>query len=188
MSTLNAELSAALTSEGRLPRAAVRDWVRRADDLRDLALLYRLTDVAWHRIEPALESAETCTLIRTYLLRCIQEDPQDPSLLTQYEAAGLLEAWFDHLSSVSEDTTAILKESAEAITEAFLRGNEKVQRAIEQGFLEHVLEQVKFRPLFEQWANDDRLRGAWEAAIAWGDGHPNFMKSLRASPRKVGAE
>jgi hypothetical protein len=32
--------------------------------------------------------------------------------------------------------------------------------------------------LFAGWAQDDRLRQAWQAALAWGEAHPGFTRGL----------
>jgi hypothetical protein len=116
------------------------------------------------------------------LLRWIREDPQEDELPTRYDAAGELEGWFDYLSERAAADSA-LGEIVTAVTQLFLDSDEDVQRAIETGFLEHVLEQERFRPLFAHWANDERLREAWDCALAWGEAHPNFTKTLRASAR-----
>jgi hypothetical protein len=183
MNDLKLSISVALSSDGVIPRDSVRDWVTRAQDLETLALLYRLTDEAWDRIEPRLEPNETCAVIRSYLLRCIEEYPRDDQndwAFTRFEAAMQLEAWFDYLADKAEDRSDILRESAAAGTDAYLRGDSEMRRTIEQAFLEHVLEQTRMRPLFEHWATHEQLREAWVAAIEWADEHPNFTKGLRA--------
>jgi hypothetical protein len=156
-------LQAALQSENPIEREQVRAWIREAHDVETLARLYQLTDKGWHRIEPRLEKDETCQLICRYLLMCIREDPQGGIALTRYDAAGELEGWIDHLSN-TQDTDKILQEIAAAVTELFLSSDDAVRGAIETGFLEHVLEQSKLRPLFAHWAGDERLKGTWRRA------------------------
>jgi|ERR1043166_5986807 hypothetical protein len=113
-----------------------------------------------------------------YLLGCIREDPKDEGDPGRYEAAGELEALFDH---VADDPTSgdTLVEMTAAVTEFFLAGDQSVRTAIETGFLEHALEQPRLRPLFAHWANDDRLRRAWQLCSEWGEAHTNFMKGQR---------
>ena len=110
-------------------------------------MLYKLTDEAWNRIEPPLEGQETCALIQRYLLRCIRENPQGGAALSRYEAAGVLEAWFDHLAS-TQDGPAPLQAVVVAVTDLFLGGDDLVRGAIATGFLKHVLEQPALRPYF----------------------------------------
>ncbi len=45
------------------------------------------------------------------------------------------------------------------------------------GFLEHAPETAALRPYFEHWANDDRMKEAWERALAWGEAHPDAMEN-----------
>jgi hypothetical protein len=177
MSELKAEIQTALQSHTSIARERVRGWIRDARDVETLALLYRLTDEGWDQIVPELETDETCALIQQYLLRCIREDTQDGAALPRQEAAGELEVWFDHLAS-KEDKQTILQRVTAAVTDLYLSGDEQVRRAIETGFLEHVLEQVKLRVWFSPWANDERLRDAWHHGLAWGQAHPDYMKHL----------
>jgi len=187
MDELDRFILGALESDGPIPRQRVRGWIRQATSVQLDALLYKLTREAWSRIEPHLETAETCTLIERYLLGCIRENPQGGVALTRYEAAGELEAWFDHLAHM-EDTRAILQSAVDAVTTLFLAGDGDVRRAIETGFLEHVLEQAPMRPLFSHWAHDERLQEAWRLALAWGKAHPNFTKSLRDELRAASSD
>lgn len=178
MDELRATIQTALQSRDSIVREHVREWIREARDLETLALLYRLTDEAWDRIDPRLEGYETCVLIRRYLLRCIRENPQNSIALPRQEAAGELEGWFDHLAN-KENTQDILQDVSAAVTELFLTGDDEIRCAIETGFLEHVLEQSRLRGWFSHWADDERLRDAWQHALAWGEAHPDYMKGLR---------
>jgi hypothetical protein len=178
MSIIRRAIEEALGSDAVIPRERVVAWAHEAQDPQTLALLYRLTGKAYERIVPELGKEETCRLIRRYLLECIRLDPQDELAFDRYEAARTLEAWFDHLAD-AEGAWDVLSESAADVTTLFLAGTEEVRTAIETGFLEHVLEQTRLRPLFSDWQRDDRLRAAWENALAWGEAHPRFTKSLR---------
>lgn len=182
--TIKTPIRIALESRDSISREQVREWIGRAHDVETLALLHRLTDSAWNRIIPELERDETCALIRDYLVRCILEDPKDGLALSRYEAAGELELWFDHLSE-QPSTEDILKGVAAAVTELFLSSNDAVQLAIETGFLEHILEQDKLRHYFSHWGENERLREAWQCALAWGEAHPNYMKDLRRQLRDL---
>jgi len=179
VSDLGNAIAAALQSPESIPKERVVAWCREAQDVETLALLYRLTGEAYERIEPPLGKDETCSLIRRYLLECIRLDPQDGVALTRYEAAWTLQAWFDHLAGGPEKAGDVLLETAAAVTRLYLDGDSAVREAIETGFLEHVLEQERLRPLFEHWHADERLREAWQAALAWGEAHPGFTKGLR---------
>jgi hypothetical protein len=178
MDELHNLIRAAAESNGPISREQVRNWIRDARDVETLAMLYSLTDKAWHRIDPALERDETCHLIRRYFLDCIRENPQGGIALAQYDAARELEGWIDHLSNM-EGTEEILREVAGAVTELFLNSDDDVRRAIETGFLEHVLEQSRLRPLFEHWSADERLKDAWQRALEWGEAHRDMMRGFR---------
>jgi hypothetical protein len=115
---------------------------------------------------------------------CIRENPQGGTALPRYEAAGELEVWFDHLANMG-DRQETLQAGAAAVTSLYLTSNDDVRVAIETGFLEHVLEQVRLRPLFMRWANDAQLQDAWRHALAWGEAHPNYMRGIRDQLRAL---
>jgi hypothetical protein len=182
VSDLATAVQAALQGDGPIPRGRVVDWCRAAEDVEELALLYRLTGEAYYRIQPELGQSETCSLIQRYYLSCLRVDPSDDRGLSRYEAAWALVIWFQHLSRAAVDTSTVLREAASAVMQLYLEGDPELQTAIETGFLEHVLEDEEFRPLFSGWADDDRLRSAWESALAWGEAHPGFTRSLARRP------
>ena len=184
MDELKSTIQAALQSNDPLERERVRAWIREAHDVETLAYVYQLTEKGWHRIEPCLEKDETCQLICRYLLMCIRENPQGRVALTRYDAAGELEGWIDHLSNMP-DTEKTLQGVAALVTELFLSSDDAVRGALETGFLEHVLEQSKLRPLFAHWADDERLKGTWQRALDWGEAHHNQMKGFRERLRAL---
>jgi len=180
MDDLTLAVLAALDSEGAIEQHLVRGWIEQSQEIGTDALLYRLTDEAWERIEPRLEGAETCALIQRYLLRCIRDHPRNDKILSSFEAAETLEIWFGHLAAMATpETDEILRRAAFAVTDLFLTGDDYARNVIETGFLEHLLEQKELRHWFEYWTRDERLRDAWTAALAWGEAHPDFKAGMR---------
>lgn len=73
------------------------------------------------------------------------------------------------------------------MTEVYLASDEDAQYTIETGFLEHACETAAVRPYFDHWASDERLREAWERALAWGTAHPDGVgKPIRLIDEKEG--
>jgi len=105
----------------------------------------------------------------------------DEEIEGRWEAARTLHVWFCHLLE-AKGASAVLARAARAVTDLYVASGEEVRNAIEQGFLEHVLETVALRQYFENWASDPRLRVAWERALKWvrpiqitrGDSFDNF--------------
>jgi hypothetical protein len=180
VSESNDDIDAALSSDGPIPRERALVWIAgTADsDLSTLSKLYALTDKGYYRIQPELGMEPTCALIRRYLLACIRENVTDnEEIESRYEAATSLHVWFRHLLGI-EGASAVLAESAKAVTTVYLESGEDVRGAIETGFLEHALETCALRPYFEHWASDPRLRSAWDRALAWGKAHPDYMAKM----------
>jgi hypothetical protein len=180
MSELSTAVRAVLDGDAPIARERVVEWCRAADDVESLELLYRLTGTGYERIQPPLGQQETCRLIQRYLLECLRVDPDDGLAFNRYEAAWTLLSWFQHLSRLG-DTAPVLRDAASAVTQMYLESAAEVRTAIETGFLEHVLEDEEFRPLFAGWEQDSRLRQAWLAALAWGEAHPGFTRGLATS-------
>jgi len=178
MSTVTSEIRQFLASDQQIPRATVQSWIASASDLQDLCLLYQLTDECYNRISPELGGQATCDVICRYLIECIRFDPDDQELLSRYDAASEMLAWFYHLLRHPDDCSDILSLSARAITQLFLDGDEAVRTCIETAFLEHVLERAQLRRFFADWAGDPRLRAAHMRALAWADAHPDFMSNM----------
>ena len=171
------EIDATLEASGPIPRDRVVRWIEGTSDLRTLAKLYRLTDEGYSRIQPDLGMDATCALIQRYLLQCIRENVKDDEVLSRFDAAMDLHGWLRHLLSMGGNEK-VLRDAATAITDLFLNSGEDVRYTLETGFLEHALETEGLRPYFEHWAADPVLRVAWEAALAWGKAHPDYMARL----------
>jgi len=122
MSEVASAIQAALDSDSAIPRDLVAEWCQAAEDVRSLALLYRLTGDAYERIQPLLGQVETCRLIQKYLLTCLRLDPEDGVGFSRYQAAWTLLGWFQHLSRLP-DTSLILREAASAVTQLYLEGD-----------------------------------------------------------------
>jgi hypothetical protein len=175
----------ALNSDQVIPKASVVRWINSATDLKDLAKLYDLTNQGYCRIQPELGMELTCGLILRYLLQCIRENLNgDEEIFNRFEAAQTLHGWFLHLMEKG-DTSRILHQAAQAITELYLASGSEIRGTIETAFLEHVLETEALRPYFEHWSSDDRLREAWGRALEWGKAHPDYMRGMYQRLKKV---
>ncbi len=178
MPDLDRDIDAAIATADPIPRERVLAWIDAATDLSTLAKLYRLTGEAYYRIQPDLGKDMTCKLIQQYLLECIRRDiKDDEQIQDRWAAARTLHAWFCHLGE-AKDTTGVLTNASQAITELFLTSGPEIRTAIEQGFLEHALEMESLRPYFEHWSSDGQLREAWARAMEWGRAHPNYTWQL----------
>lgn len=175
-----AEIDAALSGDGPIPKKRALLWIDTASDsdLSTLAKLYRLTGEGYYRIQPELGMEPTCALVQRYLLQCIRQNiTDDDEIENRFEACMSLHLWLRHLIETG-GTRAIVTQVAQAITKLFLESNEDVRYTIETGFLEHALETAALRPYFEHWAADPKLQRAWDECVKWGEAHPDYTWNL----------
>ena len=106
----------------------------------------------------------------------VKEDPQEPECLSRYEAAHLLV----RLAEECEVNGACsdLKQLVDAVTEAYLNGDDDVRTAIETGFLEHAFEHAPLVPYFSHWKDEPDLNAAHILAIEWASAHPRSKNRL----------
>lgn len=188
MADCREEIDTALVNNEAIPKEKFLQWIAVATDLPTLAKVYRISNEGYYRIQPDLGDKASCGLIQRFFLECIRHDVKDDEEIpSRWEAAQDLHAWFCHLHEMG-DSSEFLKNAAQAITELFLASSKEIQDAIEMGFLEHALETEALRPYFENWASDDRLRDAWENALAWGKAHPDFTWGMLKELRKLNEE
>jgi hypothetical protein len=183
MNHVDQEIQAALAADGTLDGDLVTRWIDEARSWSTLRLLYELTRDRWPDIAPKLDDDKVCLVIRTFLLESIRLDPKDcDGEWSRYESARVMVAWFYHLHELplaeSNWTLKWLASAAEAVTSAYLAGNDEVRECIETGFLEHVLEVDGLHPYFAHWAHDPVLAPAHERALAYGNANPYHMRSM----------
>jgi len=172
------EIEAALASNSPIPKDEVLKWIAAAgNDLRSLAKLNLLTNVAYYRIQPELGKETTCALIQRYLLECVRQNVQyDDEIEPRFNACMSLVAWFNHLLDRKE--SEIIAVAARAVTDFYLKSDPALRNAIETGFLEHALETPALRPYFEFWSRDERLQDAWKLCLEWGEAHPGQTRRM----------
>ena len=162
---------ALLESDQPIPQAQVVVWMR-SEDLRVLGALYVLTDKAWDRIQPTVDRDTICAFILRYYMRCIEEGPpSEDFVLSRYEAAHTMAGWIKHLWGKRPETDAILEQVATTLKHAYLQGDDAIKEGLVNGVLEHVFEERDLIKLFQDWKQDGRLRGAYDAALEWGKAH-----------------
>lgn len=162
---------ALLESDQPIPQGQVLAWMR-SEDLRVLGALYVLTDQAWNRIQPAVDRDTICAFILRYYMRCIAEGPQgEDFVMSRYEAAQTMAGWIKHLWGKRPETDAILQQVAATLKQAYVNGQEEIKQCLVNGVLEHVFEEQDLIALFQDWKQDGRLRGAYDAALEWAKAH-----------------
>ena len=189
MSDIDQEILDALASPGVIDGERVARWVDAARSLSTFRLLYEFTRDRRVDILPALDDEKVGFVIRTFLLECIRLDPEEfDGEWRRYEAARVMLAWFYHLHELpisSEAQSTWLTAAAQAVTAAYLEGDKEIRECIETGFLEHVFEVEGLQPYFAHWGNNPILAPAHARALAFGNAHPHFMRSMFGLLRNV---
>jgi hypothetical protein len=112
--------------------------------------------------------------------RCIVEDRSekdfdsyddylDSYIMSRYEAAWVIQAWFRFYwrrkADVPEQHFAQMKEFMENLA---LNTDDAIRRAITDGALEHMFEIPAIRDYFSDWLRHPVLKQMYEEALSWG--------------------
>lgn len=163
-------IHALCATEETISRDDVRKWMA-SDDLETLAAVYQLTEVAFARIQPELDFAETTAHVRRYLLRCIDENPPaDDYVHAGFEAAWQLAACLK-LWCKLDGAAPVLRAASAELKALYRRADETAKNRILCGVLEHALEDPDLRPHFGDWQRARDLREAHKLATEWGVAH-----------------
>ena len=139
-------------------------------DLGTRAAVYALTEQAWARIQPPIPGAIQCGFMASYLVECIEKNPEQGEYLHGgFEAAYEYSAWLKHL--LRRNAEEFIPEAASRLETAFRRGDEDTRNRIETGALEHILESPGLRPYFAHWETDPVLAESYSCALEWGRAH-----------------
>ena len=183
MHDIDLAIQAALARRGIIDGDLVTRWIDEARSWSTLRLLYELTRDRAADILPRLDDEKVCFVIRTFLLESIRLDPaENDREWSRYESARVMVAWFYHLQelpqSVSNWSTQWLTSAAEAVTSAYVTGDDAVRECLETGILEHVLEVEELHRYIEHWGRDPVLAPAHARALAFRNANPYMYRSL----------
>lgn len=98
-----------------------------------------------------------------------------------WELATELKSAISSSGIIDEETEKAIYLTKESIDVLYRDGDEVLRRCIVDSVLEHVLEDPRLRPYFEDWAQDPILKQPFDEAIEWAE-HVSrirtFLKSL----------
>jgi hypothetical protein len=171
MRHLSTEVESAIQGTGPIEKPDILRWIEDGD-LATKARVYALTASAWSRIRPAMSMDEQCGFMSEYLLECLATNPDgdDDYLHGGFEAGHAIAGWLKHLLSMPE-TAVVIANVAAGLEALYRRGDQDTRIRIEQGALEHLLEEPRLRRFFAHWETDPLLREAYEPALEWGVAH-----------------
>ena len=150
-------------------RDQVVGWMA-ATDLQTRAIVYALTERAWSRIQPPISGAVQCKFMASYLVDCIEKNPEGNDYLHGgFEAAYEFAAWLKHL--LARNAYEFIRDAASLLEAAFRRADDDTRNRIETGALEHILEAPLLRPFFAHWQADPALAQSHSCALDWGKAH-----------------
>jgi hypothetical protein len=152
-------------------KADVLSWMNSADLEVQGAVSHILLDhpERTHKIKPPLDREDYEVFLRTYLARCIRENPSGKWPHTRYIAGYVVVGWLLKHWRRGDLTPAYLKVWKSWIRDLYLTGDENVRDAVVNGILEHLFEEKAMRKLFADWCDHPELRVAYELACEWGD-------------------
>lgn len=171
MTSPYAEALTALRAEGPVSRDDVRRWVE-SGDLLAWSVVYDLAARGGDRIQPEIAMDEHTSFMRSYLLRCIEENPPaGDHLHGGFEAAWELAATIKHWRRSGGNLANLIRGVARDLEKLYRRAEPATQNRILCGVLEHAFEDPAVRPYFANWERDAELRDAYKLALEWGNAH-----------------
>lgn len=160
-------------SSGPIPLGLVKEWMQ-SDDIEVQGQTADLLSYApqCERIEPAASNIELEELLFPYYKRCFMEDPSSDLADSRYGIARELVMWFSAVPTDDDiyEQTYLLR-LKELLTSLYAECEEEVRDAIIYGFLEHVLEEPRWRPFFADWQAHPVLASAYQTAMEWATEH-----------------
>lgn len=125
----------------------------------------------YSRVRPPLDGPTIWEFVRTYLERCLRENPQGEFADSRYQAGDTLANWFKALWKDSKVPRTVLKDLKDMLTVLYKEGDEPLREAIVNATLEHVCEVREIARYFSDWQHDPVLSRAYELALEWGKGY-----------------
>lgn len=158
-----AAVVALLDSDAPVAQDDVRRWIDSGDLL------------TWSAVHALMERGRIDAdpdFLRSYLLRCIEENPQPGGLLHGgYAAAWALAARMKEWRREGGRRAAMLRGIAAELEKLYRRGDSATRNRVLCGVLEHAFEDPALRPFFSTWDRDEELTEAYTLALDWGVSH-----------------
>lgn len=152
-------------------RADVLTWMNSADIQVQGAISHVLLDhpERTRAIEPPLDREDYEVFLRSYLARCIKQDPGGEWAHPRYLAGHAVVAWLLGHRRRGDLELKSVEVWKSWIRDLYLTGDDKVRDAVVNGILEHLFEEKPMRTLFADWREHAELRVAYELACEWSD-------------------
>lgn len=158
---------------GPIPLDLVRRWMQ-CDDIEVQGQSAELLSYApyWERITPAVEENELGDLLLPYFKRCLIENPSSDLADSRYSIARELVSWFSAQQAEKDVfSQTFLLRIKEMLATLYIQSGKEIRNAVIDGFLEHVLEEQRWRPFFKDWKSHSLLRIAYNRAMKWAIKH-----------------
>jgi len=149
-----------------LPLALFSSWWS-SSDLEVQGAVYALMNKAGRglRIDPWPSGEVVARFFRSYLARCIHEDPNTDWTYSRYEAGWEVASWMASLDGTG-DAGELLR-NRDWLADLYLGGSAEERTALVNAALEHIFERPSLRSLFRDWKDHPVLSKAYEDAALW---------------------
>lgn len=160
------EIETAANSEEPIPLVLVRSWMNDSSIDVQAAVLDNIliSNDAYERIIPALDSYEIICFQLHFYERCIVEAPINSEGWSRYSAAHEIMAWFKFSDN---NILNFLSDVKSRLANLYLQGGREVREAIIYGILRYLLDEPKWREFFADWLNDPQLAEAVQHEPDW---------------------
>ncbi|GAA4441915.1 hypothetical protein [Bremerella cremea] len=142
-----------------------------SNNLLVLGLLREVVTRHPNRIFPKPDWMDCRRAIVTYLLLCVEQKPElDEYVLSPYLAMHDLLGMMRHWQLQPGEEQTLVPETLERLRQLYLRGSAETQLCIENGFLEHFLEDRNNLSLLGRWKTDPQTATAIQESLKWSEG------------------
>lgn len=154
----------------KIPLEKVKKWMS-SDDLDALGALHAALSSAGssERISPPIDFEDYFHFVRSYLERCLRENPDSEWASSRYEAGWEVARWIQGLWNDSSVRRSALAELKAWLADLYRSGDDAVRRCLVDATLEHLFEQPDFVSYFQDWTRDSVLAIAYTEACLWID-------------------
>lgn len=160
------EFNSIKNDNAKVSREKVLEWMKN-DDIQVQGAVYSFCSNRSYyiNIEPNLTAEDYYQFVKSYLKRCIIENPSGDWSETRYEAGWAFVSWFKSYWKDNSLPRHYVSELKELLVDIYTTGDEDIRLCISTAILEHLFDNKKISRFFSDWQSVQVLKQAYEDAM-----------------------